>query len=124
MSYISIIGSLVIYGWEEENRKNMIDISWIENNNIYVYPAGIFNNKPDGLIYGLPCHVDYRNGNIVIDEQHKRLVTEAFKKTEKYYEKNSKFCDPVLGYYKAIYIKGYGVDYNYENYIPELTDEK
>ena len=82
------IQPVIIYGWNELISNSSIDPCWLTEQYggaIQKFTACMVNNICDKAMYGTQCIID-NNGTIIIDQETKCYVDEAFKDFVKYNE--------------------------------------
>ena len=102
----------IVYGWCEGNTSSVIDVDWLEKNEIELFCSYQVKCTAGEAIYGLCCSIDVNNGNSIIDEADKLIVQKAHNKIVKMYEG---ILD--IGYYIAV-----GGDMDWEQHTRYLGD--
>jgi hypothetical protein len=92
---------IIVYGWSEGNRKCIINKDWLDTNYIQKFTTDTVNNYPGEIIYGVSCCLDFNNGNVLLDEDSKKHVIDAYAKIVKHNEEYN-IIQPKLGFYLAI----------------------
>lgn len=75
------LDAFLIYGWCQNDRDNLIDSAWLEDNKVDAYAMDVVRNTAGEFIYGLPCDIDEETGVLTISEEDKKCVEDAHTKS-------------------------------------------
>ena len=93
----------IVYGWREGNRENVLDYSWFEDSLIYKFATDVVKYHAGEAVYGIPCKLDSKTGELSISETNKKIVVHYYNKLIQYYiDTGKKLPYPEIGFYSAI----------------------
>lgn len=99
------IDSSIIYGWKEGNREFVIEHEWFENDLslLQTYATDTVRYHAGEAVYGIPCTLDKKTGELVISETNKKEVIYYYNKFIQYCidTKKTKIF-PEIGFYSVI----------------------